>query len=209
MIVIVDYGGGNLTSVARAVSHLGFECVISSQAEKIVNADRIIFPGVGAAGSAMKIMKEKGIDRALKKAFDNGRPMLGICVGSQIIMEKSAENNTACLALIKGEVKAFSEKMVSEDNGFLKVPHMGWNTLSIVREHPLFSGIQKKDAFYFVHSFYPVPENNENIFGKTEYGIEFASAVGENNLFATQFHLEKSGKPGLLILNNFCEWFPC
>ncbi|MEA2061793.1 MAG: imidazole glycerol phosphate synthase subunit HisH [Thermodesulfobacteriota bacterium] len=206
---IVDYGGGNLTSVARAVSYLGFECVISGQAEKILKADRIIFPGVGAAGSAMKTMKEKGIDEALRTVFVSGRPMLGICVGSQIIMEKSAENNTACLALIKGEVKAFSETMVSEDQGFLKVPHMGWNTLSIVREHPLFFGIQKKDAFYFVHSFYPVPENHENIFGKTEYGIEFASAVGEKNLFATQFHLEKSGKPGLLILNNFCGWSPC
>lgn len=209
MIAIVDYGAGNLTSVARAVSFLGVECLITDQPDKIFMADRVIFPGVGAAGSAMEGMKERRIDSVLKKVFDNGTPMLGICVGSQIIMDKSQENSAECLGLIPGEVKAFPGKMKSEDGFFLKVPHMGWNGLTVIQDHPLFSGIKKDDEFYFVHSYYPVPENQDNVFGKTGYGINFTSAVGRKNLFATQFHLEKSGKPGLLILKNFCVWKPC
>ncbi len=215
MIAIVDYGAGNLTSVARAVSFLGFESIITDKPGEILNADRIIFPGVGAAGSAMDGMKIRGIDPVMKESFKKGTPMLGICVGCQIIMNRSEENNTACLGFIAGQVKAFpktmptGEKSVTKQKFFLKVPHMGWNSLKIVRPHPLFKDIKKEDEFYFVHSYYPVPENNENIFGTTEYGINFASAVGKDNLFATQFHLEKSGKPGLLILKNFCVWQPC
>ncbi len=215
MIAIVDYGAGNLTSVLRAVSFLGFEPVITDEPEKILKADRIIFPGVGAAGSAMNGMRARGIDKVMKKAFDLGTPMLGICVGCQIIMDKSEENNTTCLGLIPGVVKAFprkmkpDEKVETNEELFLKVPHMGWNSLQIIQDHPLLKGIKKEDEFYFVHSYYPVPLNDKHVFGTTEYGIDFASAIGENNLFASQFHLEKSGEPGLLILKNFCVWKPC
>lgn len=239
MIVIVDYGAGNLTSVARAVSYIGYESVITDDPEKIVDAERIIFPGVGAAGAAMEIMKQRGIDHALKHTFESKIPMLGICVGSQIIMDRSEENDCSCLGLIKGEAKVFPNQMfdstltdsVSDGvsifnrsvennardaisgsyksvNHYLKVPHMGWNGLDVVQPHPLLKGIKPEDEFYFVHSYFPVPVNESNVYGETEYGITFASAIGKDNLFATQFHLEKSGEPGLLILNNFCLWKP-
>ena len=209
MIVIVDYGAGNLTSVARALSFIGYESLITDRPEDIEKGDRVVFPGVGAAGSAMEVMQKKGIDKALRKTFDLGIPMLGICVGCQIIMDKSQENDARCLGLIPGEAKCFPEGMSGHDGLLLKVPHMGWNGLEAVQSHPLLEGIRREDEFYFVHSYFPLPQDENDIFGKTNYGIEFASAVGRNNLFATQFHLEKSGKPGLLILKNFCGWKPC
>ncbi len=209
MIAIVDYGGGNLTSVARAVSFLGFNPCITSDPEEIRQAERIIFPGVGAAGSAMAAMAREGIDLAMKDAFKAGVPMLGICVGCQIIMGRSEENDTACLGLIPGEVKAFPERMPALSGGHLKVPHMGWNGLTVAQEHPLLQGVKTDDEFYFVHSYFPVPDDDGAVFGTTEYGISFTSALGQDNLFATQFHLEKSGEPGLLILKNFCVWKPC
>ncbi|MCP4113977.1 MAG: imidazole glycerol phosphate synthase subunit HisH [Desulfobacteraceae bacterium] len=208
MIAIVDYGAGNLTSVARAVSFVGYTAKVTRDPAEIAGADRIIFPGVGAAGSAMTGMEERGIDGAMKQAFEAGTPMLGICVGCQIIMDRSQENDAQCLGLIPGEVQAFPEKMDSGD-GYLKVPHMGWNGLEVVQDHPLFQGIKADDEFYFVHSYFPVPKDDKAVFGRTDYGVTFASAVGRDNLFATQFHLEKSGEPGLLILKNFCVWKPC
>lgn len=209
MIVIVDYGAGNLTSVARAVSYLGYESLITGRPEEIEAAERIIFPGVGAAGAAMDVMHERGIDQALKTTFRQGIPMLGICVGCQIVMDQSQENDAQCLGLITGGVRCFSQGMKDDAGLSLKVPHMGWNGLKVVQPHPLFEGIRKEDEFYFVHSYFPLPEEKKHVYGKTVYGVEFASAVGRDNLFATQFHLEKSGKPGLLILKNFCEWKPC
>lgn len=227
MIVIVDYGAGNLTSVARAVSYLGYDSVITDDPKAIAAAQRVIFPGVGAAGAAMEVMHKKGIDNALKQTFESRIPMLGICVGCQIIMDKSAENDALCLGLISGDAKAFPENMAVEqscsslsgepaatghnipsDKLLLKVPHMGWNGLHVVQEHPLLKGIDPDDEFYFVHSYFPVPVDQCNVYGKTEYGISFASAIGKDNLFATQFHLEKSGEPGLMILKNFCLWKP-
>ncbi len=236
MIVIVDYGAGNLTSVKRAVSYLGYDSIITDDPKKISSANRIIFPGVGAAGAAMDVMQHRGIDKALKKAFASKIPMLGICVGCQIIMDRSEENSAVCLGLIRGETMAFSKQMaeksiselpsgqiiVGSEKGktcedieardkpvrYLKVPHMGWNGLHLVKPHPLLSGIKQNDEFYFVHSYFPVPVDDRNIYGETDYGITFASAIGESNLFATQFHLEKSGEPGLLILKNFCLWNP-
>ncbi|MGD9731454.1 MAG: imidazole glycerol phosphate synthase subunit HisH [Desulfamplus sp.] len=215
MIVIVDYGAGNLTSVARAVSYIGYDWIITGDAEKIASAEKIIFPGVGAAGSAMEVMRQTGIDKALKQTFVSKIPMLGICVGCQIIMDTSEENDAVCLGLIEGETKAFSNKMVesaqtadSVSKRYLKVPHMGWNGLNIVQSHPLLNGIKPEDEFYFVHSYFPSPLDKSNVYGTTEYGITFASAVGKDNLFATQFHLEKSGEPGLLVLKNFCLWKP-
>lgn len=209
IITIVDYGGGNLTSVARAVSHLGFTPLITGDGDRIKSADRIIFPGVGAAGSTMAAMERDGIDGAMKVAFAAGIPMLGICVGCQIIMDRSEEDNAVCLGLIPGTVKAFPRETAVPGGGCLKVPHMGWNGLTVVQDHLLLHGIKTDDEFYFVHSYFPVPDDDKAIFATTEYGVTFTSALGRDNLFATQFHLEKSGEPGLLILKNFCGWKPC
>jgi len=208
MIAIIDYSAGNLTSVARAVSHIGFQCLVTRDTKEILKAERIIFPGVGAAGSAMASLKRRGLDSAITEAFSRGMPILGICLGTQVIMGHSEENDTPCLGLINGLVRAFQADKTTENGGHLKIPHMGWNSVEIKKEHPVLSGMGEDDEFYFVHGFFPDPENREHILGITNYGILFASVVGFKNLFATQFHLEKSGKPGLRMLENFCKWHP-
>jgi glutamine amidotransferase len=206
MIAIIDYKAGNLRSVERALKKLGFACRISHDREEISTAEGIIFPGVGAAGKAIVDLKHFGLDKALAKSFREGIPILGICLGAQIVLEKSEENNTQCLGLIGGEVKRFASPLFSVDNERLKIPHMGWNRVQLVRKHPVLEGIRPQDEFYFVHSYYPVPADDHHIIGTTDYGIEFASIIGHNSLIAMQFHLEKSGPPGLRILKNFCTW---
>ncbi len=208
MIAIIDYDAGNLASVARAVSHLGYANVITRNVEEIRSAGRIIFPGVGAAGSAMTSLKRLGIDAVLHEAFNQGKPMLGICLGTQIIMGYSEENQTPCLGIIPGIVRAFSPDLRDSDGIRLKIPQMGWNRVQPVKVHPVLAGLKETDEFYFVHGFYPEPAHSDHIVGTTHYGIQFASIVGYRNLLATQFHLEKSGKPGLALLNNFCQWMP-
>jgi glutamine amidotransferase len=210
MIAIIDYDAGNLTSVARAVSYLGFTCSVTNEIQKIKQAERVIFPGVGAAGSAMASLKRLELDAAIKDVFASGKPVMGICLGTQIIMGYSQEDGgTPCLGIIDGRTSEFSKEM-KEDNGSpLKIPHMGWNRLKKKQAHPVLNGIEDQDEFYFVHSFYPAPENEEHIIGETFYGIRFASVIGFNNIIATQFHPEKSGRPGLTLLKNFCEWKPC
>jgi len=208
MIAIIDYDAGNLTSVSRAVSHLGMPNIITKTAEDIKASQRIIFPGVGAAGAAMESLKSSGLDKIIKEEFARGKPILGICLGTQIILSHSEENNTACLGILQGTVRAFVHKNRSKNGPNLKIPHMGWNGINIEKSHPLLSGVGADDEFYFVHSYYPEPENNASVIAVTDYGISFASIVGFNNLFATQFHLEKSGRPGLKILDNFCKWEP-
>ena len=206
MIAIVDYNAGNLTSVARAVSHLGFSCTVTSDPEKINNAERIIFPGVGAAGSAMESLSRMNLDQIIIRNFEKGKPILGICLGTQIIMEQSEENSTTdCIGLIKGTVRTFSREM--KENGMpLKVPHMGWNRVKIKKAHPVLAHMDPNHEFYFVHGYYPEPVDESYVLGVTEYGIPFASIIGYENLIATQFHPEKSGRPGLAILKNFCDW---
>jgi len=206
MIAIIDYDAGNLTSVARAVSHIGFESVVTNDIEKISQAERIIFPGVGAAGSAMESLKRLGLDAVIRKISEEGKPVLGICLGTQIIMEYSEENNnTRCLGIINGKTRGFLPEM-KENGNSLKIPHMGWNRVNVRQEHPVLAGINPEDEFYFVHSFYPSPENPAHVLGETGYGIDFASVIGFRNIIATQFHPEKSGKPGLALLKNFCSW---
>ncbi|QTA78893.1 Imidazole glycerol phosphate synthase [Desulfonema limicola] len=210
MIAIIDYDAGNLTSVARAITFLGYECVVTNDVEKIKNAKRVIFPGVGAAGSAMASLKRLKLDVAIKDAFGSGKPVLGICLGTQIIMGHSDEDRgTSCLGIIEGNVPEFSTDMKAEDKSPLKIPHMGWNSIRIKQEHPVLKGIGSQDEFYFVHSFYPCPDKVEHVIGETQYGITFASVMGFKNIIATQFHPEKSGRPGLALLKNFCEWTPC
>jgi len=152
-------------------------------------------------------LNTKTIEHA-KIAMQSNKPILGICLGTQIILSHSEENNTSCLGILPGTVRAFAPHNRSKDGQKLKIPHMGWNGIRIDRSHPLLSGVGADDEFYFVHSFYPEPEDNASVIAVTDYGISFASIVGFNNLFATQFHLEKSGRPGLKILENFCRWTP-
>jgi glutamine amidotransferase len=208
MIAIIDYDAGNLTSVSRAVSHLGMPNVITKAVDEIKAAERIIFPGVGAAGAAMESLKRSGLDKIIKEEFVSGKPILGICLGTQIILSHSEENNTYCMGILGGTVRAFAPEKRSRDGQKLKIPHMGWNGIRIEQSHPLLSGVGVDDEFYFVHSYYPEPEDDASVIALTDHGISFASILAFNNLFATQFHLEKSGRPGLKILENFCKWKP-
>ncbi len=206
MIAIVDYKAGNLTSVARAVRHLGFGCRITQDPEAIVKAKRVIFPGVGAAGSAMADLKALGLDQALREVFKAGKPLLGICLGTQIIMDFSEENETPCLGLIPGRVRRFPNPLPGPEGRPLKVPHMGWNGVQFLSEHPVLKGVPPESQFYFVHTYYPDPREAGDLLGLTEYGMRFPSAIARGNLAAFQFHPEKSGPPGLKLLENFCLW---
>jgi glutamine amidotransferase len=203
MITILDYRAGNLTSVRRALDHLGIPGQITSDPEEARRAERIIFPGVGAAGAAMQVLKERGLDEALRESFLAGIPILGICIGCQIILTRSEEDNTPCLNLLPGSCVRFQL-----NDPTLKVPHMGWNAVTVVQPHSILRHLQPGDEFYFVHSFYPQPENSGSIYATSEYGRVFPVAIGVDNLFAVQFHTEKSGKLGLHLLKNFSEWGP-
>jgi glutamine amidotransferase len=209
MIAIIDYKAGNLTSVARAVSFLGYNNRVTGDLEEIKKAERVIFPGVGSAGSAMESLKSSGMVDVLKEAFANGKPVLGICLGTQIILGHSDEHDTQCVGLIPGNVTKFRTDMKDENGDSLKIPHMGWNNIKVVQQHPVLEGIRPEDEFYFVHGYYPAPANDDKIIATTFYGHGFASVIGEKNLIATQFHPEKSGRAGLTLLKNFCEWKPC
>jgi glutamine amidotransferase len=206
MIAIIDYKAGNLTSVKRALDFLGREAIITNDYSRVLKADRIIFPGVGAAGKAMADLKSQGLDKAILESFYRKKPILGICLGTQIIMEMSQENNTKCLGLIKGGVRRFPDDLSDEEGRRLKVPHMGWNSVKWEKRHPVFNGIGPESEFYFVHSYYPSPDLPETILGETLYGKWFASVLTRENLVAMQFHPEKSGRPGLKIISNFCCW---
>jgi glutamine amidotransferase len=206
MIAIIDYKAGNLKSVERALNKLGFPCCITNEKDEILSAERIIFPGVGAAGKAIEDLINLGLDNVLMKAFETGKPILGICLGAQIILDRSEENNAKCLGLIGGEVKLFPLSLLSVRKERLKIPHMGWNSVTLIKKHPVLEGIMPRDEFYFVHSYYPMPDSNEFIVGTTDYGMDFPSIIGNKNLIAMQFHPEKSGEPGLRILKNFCTW---
>lgn len=203
MITIVDYKAGNLTSVKRALDHLGIENQISKDPNVVRDAERVIFPGVGAAGAAMEVLKERDLDSALTETFRKGTPILGICIGSQIILSHSEEGNTPGLNLMPGVCSRFQP----EDEA-LKVPHMGWNAITVTRPHPVLSHLKPGDEFYFVHSYYPQPEAPSQVLATCEYGITFPVVIGTDNLFAVQFHAEKSGPLGLHLLKNFSGWRP-
>ncbi|MBW2569826.1 MAG: imidazole glycerol phosphate synthase subunit HisH [Deltaproteobacteria bacterium] len=206
MIAIIDYNAGNLSSVERALKKLGYGCLITQRREEILSCERIIFPGVGAAGKAMADLKRLGLDKVLKYEFNAGKPILGICLGAQIILERSRENEADCLGFIEGSVESFPQPLFSEEKDRLKIPHMGWNSVNLRKEHPVLKSIAPEDEFYFVHAYYPLPASDKYVFGTTCYGIDFASVIGYKNLIAMQFHLEKSGKAGLKLLENFCTW---
>ena len=201
MIVIVNYKAGNLRSVLRACQEVGVEAVISDDPSEVANAERVIFPGVGQAASAMQNLNDSGMADALRSAHAAGTPFLGICLGTQIILSHSEEGDTPCLGLESGTNAQFRF-----DDPAFKVPHMGWNAMRVVQPHPLLEGLQDDDEFYFVHSYYPSNVAPSHVYGLTDYGGEFCAAFGSGNLFATQFHLEKSGKLGLAILKRFATW---
>jgi len=201
MITIVDYKAGNLTSVKRALDHLCIPNQVSADPDVVRQAGRVIFPGVGAAGAAMGVLKERGLDAALKESFAKGTPILGICIGCQIILTHSEEDDTPCLDLLPGACVRFRLA-----DPALKIPHMGWNAVSVLKPHPLLGHLCPGDEFYFVHSFYPQPVDKSLVYAESEHGGPFPAAIGKDNLFAVQFHAEKSGGVGLKVLENFAKW---
>jgi glutamine amidotransferase len=200
VVVVIDYQAGNITSVVRSLRALGVESTVTEGPEALLGASRVVFPGVGAAGVAMATLKSRGLDRALKEVFHRGTPILGICLGAQIVLEHSEENDTPCLGLIPGRTRALPRQPG------LKIPHMGWNRVAFRGSHPVFAGLPASAEYYFVHSFYPDPAETAMVLGTTEHGTSFPSAIGWKNLVATQFHPEKSGRFGLDILKNFLAW---
>ena len=201
MLVIIDYGAGNIGSVQRACGEMGIKSVITANPADLKDAERIIFPGVGAAPTAMENVTRTGLAAALKEAYAAGIPILGICIGAQIVLDRSEEGDTPCLGIIPGTTVRFKFQDKS-----LKIPNIGWNSVKATQPHPLLDGIDKEDEFYFVHSYYPQPAKKENIYAVSDYGGEFCCAVGNKNLFAVQFHPEKSGRFGLQMLKRFAAW---
>ena len=202
MPVIVDYDAGNVRSVQRACQYVGMDAVISADPEVVATADKLIFPGVGSAESAVDTLRDRGLDEAIKSFYATGKPLLGICLGLQIALEYTEEGKKTCLGLVEGTSKRFEFNDRS-----IKVPHIGWNGLTINRPHPMLESIQSGDEFYFVHSYYARPVDSNDVVGTTDYGDKtFCSVVARENLFATQFHLEKSGELGLKLLGAFKHW---
>lgn len=207
-LAIVDYGTGNLHSVEQAVKAVadGAQVLVTNDAAQIDAADRVIFPGQGAMGDCMRCLSESGLKEAVLRALAN-KPVLAVCIGMQMLFEFSDENDCAGLGLISGKVIRFPEAALVRANGErLKVPQMGWNTVTQRMEHPLWSGIADKSWFYFVHSYFVAPEDDSVAAGTSSYGLPFVCAVARDNIFATQFHPEKSAESGLKLFSNFIHW---
>ena len=203
MIAIIDYKAGNLTSVRLALEHIGVPCEITNNPKVIRSAERVIFPGVGAAAAAMANLRELDLLVTLRDVVGGGVPFLGICLGTQIILDSSEEDGgTDCIGLVPGTVNRFGSS-----DPMCKIPQMGWNTVAFTREHPVFDGIEDRSEFYFVHSYYCAPSDRVYVIGETDYSdTRFASIIGRGNLIATQFHPERSGRIGLRLLENFSRW---
>ncbi len=207
-IAVVDYGMGNLHSVSKALEHVAPDTriIVSADIDEIEHADRVVFPGVGAIRDCMAEIRRLQFDRLVRDVAASGRPLLGICVGMQSLMRHSEENQgVECLDLMPGEVKFFGNDL-QENGERLKVPHMGWNQVKQDIDHPLWQGIKDEDRFYFVHSYYVTVDHPELVGGSCHYGVDFAAAVYRDNLFAVQFHPEKSQHAGLELLKNFAHW---
>jgi glutamine amidotransferase len=194
---VMDYGAGNIRSVETALRRLGAEFVVSGRPEVLKTCDKLIIPGDGEAQAAMTVLNKTGLAEFALDFFHAGRPILGICIGCQIVMEHSAERDTKCLGLIPGEVIRFPKNLG------LKVPHMGWNAVFHGGSHPIFKNVKDGSPCFFVHSYYPKPKDTSHGIACTEYGIRFASAIARENLVALQFHPEKSAEPGIKMVENF------
>ena len=209
-IVVVDYGMGNLRSVAQALRQVAPEAdvLISGTIADIQSADRLVLPGQGAMPDCMRSLRESGLQEVLLEAA-RSKPLLGVCVGEQMLFDVSEEGNTPGLGLLPGKVVRFRlDGQLQDDGSRFKVPQMGWNRVRQAQSHPLWNGVADQDYFYFVHSYYAVPADAAHTFGETEYGAAFSCAVGRDNIFATQFHPEKSASAGLQLYKNFVQWKP-
>lgn len=210
-VVIIDYGMGNLGSVANAVQRQASveqKVLVSSDADTIANADRIIFPGQGAGKACMQALHQHQLTETIKTACQN-KLVLGICMGLQVLMQSTAENDGVdCLGIFPGQVKAFRAASLKTENPAerLKIPQMGWNQVHQAQDHALWQGIKDKSYFYFVHSYYVATEVDAIKTGISHYGIDYVSAIGTENIFAVQFHPEKSAQNGLRLLANFLKW---
>jgi len=204
-VAVIDYGMGNLHSVAKALEHVGARQVeVTSDAERILAADRVVLPGVGAIRDCVSELRQPGLGSVVRQAAAE-KPLLGICVGMQMLLEHSEENGGVDgLGLFPGQVRFFGDELREASGERLKVPHMGWNQVTQSIDHPLWHRIEQNARFYFVHSYYAEP--GKQTAGRCHYGVDFAAAVATDNVFATQFHPEKSHTNGLQLLQNFLAW---
>ena len=196
--MIIDYGAGNLRSVAKALEKVGAEPIVTDDPQKVSRARALVLPGVGAGDAAMRELGQRGLVEPIMDYARSGRPFLGVCLGMQILLDTSEEGDSRCLGLVPGTVKRLPPGV--------KVPHMGWNQVDLAREHPVFDGIPNGANFYFVHSYYAEPEDPSVVLGTTEYNVPFCSVIAQENLVATQFHPEKSGTLGVRIYENFVRF---
>lgn len=207
-LAIIDYGMGNLHSVAKAIEHVAPEVrvQVTDQQQVVRDADRVILPGVGAMRDCMAEIRRLGVDDWVREAVAE-KPLLGICVGMQALMDHSEENDGVDgIKLLPSAVRRFAPDMTGEQGERLKVPHMGWNEVFMTQEHPLWQDIPPGERFYFVHSYYVEAQGNADMAGRCHYGVDLAAAVARGNLFAVQFHPEKSHQAGLQLLQNFTRW---
>ena len=211
-VAVIDYGMGNLHSVTKAIEYVGrelgksIEVLITSNSQYIAQADRIIFPGVGAIRDCMAEIKRLGIDRKIEDAIKE-KPILAICVGMQALMTKSEENHgVQCMGLFDGEVKFFGDPLLDSDKKIMKVPHMGWNQVRQTKKHALWRNIPDESRFYFVHSYYVETKDPKKVAGITNYGVDIVACLSKENIFAVQFHPEKSQRMGQTLLRNFLTW---
>lgn len=206
-IAVLNYGMGNVHSVSKALEHVNAQCkvVLTNDHKTILQADRVVFPGVGAIKDCIDSVKSFGLDEVIIEIAEQ-KPLLCICVGMQAMFDHSEENNGVdCLGIFPGNVVYFGENLKDENNSPLKIPQIGWNQVN-TNAHPLWKNINQNSWFYFVHSYYANATNKEQVYGYAKYGVEFPVAIGKNNVFAVQFHPEKSQQAGLQLLQNFTEW---
>ncbi len=203
MVAIIDYGASNLKSVQKAFEYIGQDVIITSSEQEVLKADRLILPGNGAFGDCLDALKSEELYSAITNFIETERPFLGICVGMQLLFEKSLEFGIhEGFGFIEGTVRRFPDEIVADG---MKIPHIGWNTLQIEQPHTLFEGIDDNSYFYFVHSYYADSDCSSEILGSCDYGVNFAAAVAKDNIMGVQFHPEKSQKAGLKMLENFCK----
>ncbi len=199
-LVVIDYDSGNLRSVAKALESVGVRPIVTADQAEIVSADAVIFPGVGSAPAAMAALNSLNLVQPLRDYVASGRPFMGVCLGLQLLMDRTEEGDAPCLGIVPGQTKRLATGGLATG---LKVPHMGWNSVRFTGDHPVFTGIPQDSQFYFVHSYYAVPDDTDGLAGVTSYGVDFCSVYAKGNLVATQFHPEKSGAVGVSIYKNF------